>query len=102
MEPAITRRVWLFGPLRAENTAREGPAHEGPANALHIPPGHAQSLFAYLVLHPAPHPRERLADMLWPEAPPNRVGRNFSSLLYRLRKAVGEDWLIADEDQVAL
>lgn len=86
-------RVWLLGALRVE----------GETGVIEIPGGNAQSLFAYLILSPnIPHTRERLADLLWPDAPPDRTGRNLSDLLYRLRQALGEDWLEIRGDCIAL
>jgi DNA-binding SARP family transcriptional activator len=88
-----SRRAWLLGALRVENA-------QGP---IRITGGKAQSLFAFLVLHPAtPHPREVLADRLWPEVTPNRVRRNLSDALYRLRGVLGPGWLVVERDRVAL
>jgi DNA-binding SARP family transcriptional activator len=76
---------------------------EDQQKAIHVPTGKAQSLFTLLVLYPAsPHPREVLADRLWPEAPPSRVRRNLSDVLYRLRRTLGPDWLTVEGDRVAL
>lgn len=48
------------------------------------------------------HRRETLADLLWPEALPERVRRNLSDTLYHLQKDLGEEWLVIDGDAVAL
>ena len=62
----------------------------------------ARSLVAYLVIHPRIlHRREVLADMLWPDAPPDRVRRNLSDLLYRLQKTIEPGWLTIDDDTIA-
>jgi DNA-binding SARP family transcriptional activator/tetratricopeptide (TPR) repeat protein len=62
-----------------------------------------QSLLAYLVLNPRlPHRREKLADLLYPDAPLERIQRNFSDTLYRLHKALGSEWLIIERDTVAI
>jgi DNA-binding SARP family transcriptional activator len=90
---AFPRKVWLFGSIRVETTQR----------AIHIPGGSARTLMAYLVLHPdIAHTRERLADLLWPESPPDRVRRQFSDTLYRLRQALGGGWLISEGETVRL
>ncbi|NJN98449.1 MAG: hypothetical protein HC875_32350, partial [Anaerolineales bacterium] len=87
------RHIWLLGALRVEATA-------GP---IPISGSKVQSLLAFLLLHPhLPHTREYLADLLWPDAPPNRVRRNFSDTLYRLRQRLGEAWLLVEPDTVAL
>gem|GEM_PF-1125359 len=62
----------------------------------------SRSLLAYLVLHPGiMHRREILADLLWPDAAPDRVRRNLSDVIYRLQKAVDPDWLIVEADAIA-
>ncbi|MEW5940629.1 MAG: hypothetical protein AB1750_13245 [Chloroflexota bacterium] len=59
----MSRRLWLFGALRIEQ--------DGQAVTLG---GKLVNLFAYLLLH-SRHPlsRERLADLLSPDAPPDRA-----------------------------
>jgi DNA-binding SARP family transcriptional activator len=70
---------------------------------VHIPGNKAQSLFAFLILHPdTPHTRESLASLLWPDAPPDRVRRNLAGLLHRLRKALGPAWLTVEGNRIAL
>jgi tetratricopeptide (TPR) repeat protein len=80
----MAMRVWLFGNLRVEI--------DGQTRTL--PEGKLQSLFAYFMLHPGvAHRRAVLAELLWPEAQPERQRRNLSSALYRLIQATGEGWL---------
>lgn len=87
------QRVRLLGALRIENAQ----------GAIRVVGSKAQSLFAYLLLHPSvPHPRETLADRLWPKSPPDRVRRNFSDTLYRLRQTLGSDWLVVERERIAL
>ena len=92
-QPASSRRVYLLGALRIHD------AHglrrlSGPKS---------QRLLAYLVLSPlAPQRREMLAELLSPDAPPDRVRRTFSDTLYRLQKTLGAEWLAIDNDTVAL
>lgn len=60
-------------------------------------------LLAYLVLNPhLPHQREKLADMLYTDAPYARVRRNFSDTLYRLQRVLSRDWFVVEGDTVAL
>ena len=41
---------------------------------VHLPLRPAQSLFAYLLLHPGtPHRREKLAGLIWPDLPESSV-----------------------------
>lgn len=89
----MRRQVWLLGALRVES-------EKGP---LPIRGSKARGLFAFLVLQPkVPYTREVLADLFWPDAPPDRVRRNLTHVLYRLRQALGPAWLRVAGDRVAL
>ncbi|HEY7487306.1 MAG TPA: winged helix-turn-helix domain-containing protein [Streptosporangiaceae bacterium] len=49
----------------------------------------AESLLAYLVVHRrAAVPRQRLADLLWPESSEQQERTNLRQLLHRLRQAL--------------
>jgi len=88
-----TRRIHLFGALSIQ---------EGQA-AIRLSRGRAHSLFAYLVLHPqSRHRREAIANLLFPDAPPDRARRNLSDTLHRLRKTLGENWLWVEADTLAI
>lgn len=92
-EVAVSRRVSLFGTLRIQDV-------RGPRT---LTVSKAVNLFAYLLLHPhVPHRREMLADLLSPDAPPERVRRNFTNTLYRLRQMLGDGWLEIENGTVAL
>ena len=59
-------------------------------------------LFAYLVLTAGKrHPRERLAGLLWPESDESSARGNLRQALWRLRKAIGETYLLVDNRTVA-
>jgi predicted ATPase/DNA-binding SARP family transcriptional activator len=59
-------------------------------------------LFAYLALTAGKHhPRERLAGLLWPESDESCARSNLRQTLWRLRKALGEDYLLVDNKTVA-
>lgn len=76
---------------------------EGSDGPITLPSGNLQALFAYLILHPdIPQPRTRLAHLLWPDTDPDRSGRNFSNLLYRLKKLLGPDWFTKDSENITL
>jgi DNA-binding SARP family transcriptional activator len=63
----------------------------------------SRSLLAYLILHPRiAHRRELISDMLWQDAPPERVRQNLSDLLYRLQKESNIDWLLIETDTLAI
>jgi DNA-binding SARP family transcriptional activator len=75
----FSRRAYLFGPLQVDDDL----------GLRRLNGEKMQSLLAYLVLHPRfPHRREMLADLLSPDALPQRVRRNFSDTLYRLQKVL--------------
>lgn len=89
----MIQRIRLFGALQIDATV----------GSIRLGGSKVQSLLAFLLLHPhTPHTREYLADLLWPDATPQRVRRNFSDTLYRLRQALGEHWLRIEPDKVAL
>ena len=82
---SFSRVIYLLGTLRLQDV--RGPRTLGGEKP--------QSLLAYLVLHPGyPHPRERLADLLFPEASFDRIRRNFSDTRYRVHKTLVGGWLI--------
>jgi DNA-binding SARP family transcriptional activator len=69
---------------------------------IEIPSRPAQSLLAYLVMSAGTvHRREKLAGLLWPEANESNARSNLRGALWRLRKAVGNEYFIADKISVA-
>jgi SARP family transcriptional regulator, regulator of embCAB operon len=55
-----------------------------------VPGGHGRALFTYLALHRRRSPsRDELKEALWPVAPPRGADNTLSSLLSRLRRALG-------------
>lgn len=70
--------------------------------AIDIPSRPAQSLLAYLALSPGVgHRREKLAGLLWPEATESNARSNLRHALWRLRRAVGAECILADNLSVA-
>lgn len=62
----------------------------------------AQSLLAYLMLSAGTsHRREKLAGLLWPEANESNARSNLRHALWRLRKAIGDEYLITDKISIA-
>lgn len=56
---------------------------------LHLTSPKIHALVAYLALEAArPHPREALAELLWPERPPGVARQNLRQSLSRLRRAL--------------
>jgi DNA-binding SARP family transcriptional activator len=92
-ERPVPHRVCLFGTLRVIT----------PQGTVTLSGSKLQSLFAFLLLHPhTRHSRDYLADQLYPEAPPERVRRYLSDTLYRLRRSLGDEWLLVDHHRVGL
>jgi DNA-binding SARP family transcriptional activator len=65
---------------------------------VEIPSRPAQSLFAYLAMSAGTvHRREKLAGLLWPEASESNARSNLRHALWRLRKAIGDEYFHADK-----
>ena len=59
-------------------------------------------LLAYLVLNAGQTlPREKVAGVLWPNSGENAARKNLRNYVWRLRKAIGEEYLAADKNTVA-
>ena len=87
------RRAYLFSAVRLEQEGK----------SLRLPGGSARLLFIYLILHPdVAHTREKLAEIVWPDAPPDNIRRKLSDTLYRLRQALGEGWLIVEAETIRI
>lgn len=70
--------------------------------SIEIPSRPTQSLLAYLILSAGKaHRREKLAGLLWPEANETNARSNLRHALWRLRKAIGAEYLIADKISIA-
>jgi len=86
-------RIQTFGALQIQQAG----------DLLSLKGDKARSLLAYLILHPRlAHRRELVADMLWHDAPPERVRQNLSDLLYRIQKEGKIDWLRIESDELAI
>jgi predicted ATPase/DNA-binding SARP family transcriptional activator len=65
---------------------------------LDLPSRPAQSLLAYLVLHPGvPHRREQLAGLLWPDSGETNARRYLSQALWLLRKGLDDTYFKAEK-----
>lgn len=67
-----------------------------------LPPGRPLSLFAWLALNAGSHPRASLAPRFWPDVLDASSRASLRSALWALRRAVGEDGLVATRDRVGL
>jgi DNA-binding SARP family transcriptional activator len=60
------------------------------------------ALVAYLAVTGECHTREALITLLWPELEPSRARAGLRRNLSRLRKALGDRWLVVDREMVGL
>jgi predicted ATPase/DNA-binding SARP family transcriptional activator len=81
-------RLRLFGSF-------EGALDDAP---VHLPTRKIEALLAYLVLHPAPHAREKLAALFWGDVPDDRARVSLRYALARLRQAFGPKLLLAGRE----
>ncbi|MFQ5922835.1 MAG: BTAD domain-containing putative transcriptional regulator [Anaerolineales bacterium] len=69
---------------------------------IEIPSRPARTLLAYLVLTLGTHhPRDRLAGLLWPNSSESNARKNLRQALWRLRKAIGDVYLLVDTVSIA-
>ena len=69
---------------------------------VEIPSRPAQSLLAYLIVHAGTQQRrEKLAGLMWPDSTESNARRNLRTALWRLRKAIGDVYLLTDKVSVA-
>jgi DNA-binding SARP family transcriptional activator len=68
---------------------------------IEIPWHPGQLLLAYLLLNVGKaHRREKLAGLLWPDSDEANARNNLRQTLWRLRQALGEDYILADKISV--
>ncbi|RME76632.1 MAG: hypothetical protein D6784_05375, partial [Chloroflexi bacterium] len=67
-----------------------------------LAPAKATALLAYLALTRTPHPREHLADLLWPDSLPDAARKNLRNTLWAIRRNLGDDIIHTDGEQVGL
>src|SRR4051812_6989178 len=86
-------RVRLLGELAVETA-------EGELVAPRSRP--ARELLAWLALHPGMHPRLELASRFWPDVLETSARASLRTALHELRRAVGEDAVVAGRELVGL
>src|SRR5215469_12756694 len=63
----------------------------------------AQMLLAYLALHPTQaHLRDKLATLLWDDAPAEQARLSLRQMLFAIRRALPFDPMLLDADSVAV
>ncbi len=88
----IPLRLYLLGAFRVECGTK----------TIHFSTHKVESLFAFLALHPEPHPREKLAALLWGDFTDEQARHSLRTALAAIRKELGDDILIADRETVQL
>ncbi len=84
--------LYLFG--RPEFRRDDAPL---PSLATHK----TQSLLAYLILHrQQPHSRDKLAALFWDDRDDVHARHSLATALWRIRRLLGEDYLLADAASV--
>jgi DNA-binding SARP family transcriptional activator/tetratricopeptide (TPR) repeat protein len=78
-----------------------GVAAERDGEQLSLPPPVGR-LLAFLALRPGPHDREAVAAQLWSGAPAPAARASLRTAVWALRKAIGDDALIASRTAVGL
>lgn len=69
---------------------------------IEIPSRPAQSLLAYLILRTGrAHRREKLAGLLWPDSDEKNARGNLRHAIWRLRQAIGADYIPSDKITVS-
>ncbi len=81
-------RVYLFGQFRIE----------GGSGPIHLPTRKIEALLAYLILHPKPHGREKLAGLFWGEVTDKQARHSLRNALLILRKALAAEILLTDSE----
>lgn len=85
-------RVYLLGGFRVERGKE----------TIRFATRKVESLFAYLILHPEPHVREKLAALLWGDSTDEQARHSLRTALAAIRKELGDDTLIADRESVKI
>src|SRR5262249_34618397 len=75
----------------------------GPDGPIELPSKKLAALLAYLACTvPEPQPREKLASLLWGSHFESQARQSLRQAVFRLRRALGQDALIGDGDDIRL
>ncbi len=85
-------RLRLVGEITAEVDGDDRP----------LPPGRPRALLAWLALRPGLQPRTSVASVFWPDVLDDSARASLRSALWTLRRALGEDAIVATRDRVGL
>lgn len=84
--------LYVLGPLRIERAGAP----------VRIPTRKIESLLCLLALEPEPHAREKLAALFWGDVSDEQARGSLRKALTLLRKAMGDEILVADRQTVQL
>jgi DNA-binding SARP family transcriptional activator len=94
-EPAAPYRLALLGGVTAHAAVSGSPVTPSRRKS--------QALLAYLALHAGqPQPRDKLAALLWSEAPARRARQSLRQALLEVRRALPPGGLVEDGEAVAM
>lgn len=85
-------RVRLFGAIQIEINGKPTALQRRKAEAL----------LAYLLLHPGPQSREKIAGLLWGDSLDDDARRSLRVTLTDIRKVLGDEILTASRDTLSL
>jgi class 3 adenylate cyclase/DNA-binding SARP family transcriptional activator len=78
-------------------------ALSGPDGPIELPNKKLAGLLAYLACTaPVPQSREKLATLLWGSHFETQAQQNLRQAIYRLRRTLGRDAFVSDEDEISL
>jgi predicted ATPase len=75
---------------------------EQQAQLIQLSTRKTESLLAYLVLHPQPHGREKLAALFWGDSSDTEARNSLRNALAVLNKKLGHDFLLVDRQSVSV
>jgi len=78
------------------------PRFERDGRPVELTAAKAVALLAYLALADDPQPRERLLGLLWAESVEDAARKNLRNTLWAIRRALGDDVILADNDRLSL
>jgi DNA-binding SARP family transcriptional activator len=78
------------------------PRFEHDGHPVELTVAKAIALLGYLAVSATPPLRDRLLALLWPDSAPEAARKNLRNALWTIRKALGEDAVVSDDQQLAL
>ena len=94
--------IHLLGHLAIEIHATDSRGRSAKGSFARLPTRKAESLLAYLILHPESHAREKLAALFWGDMGDAQARASLRNALAILRKHLGDGLLIATRERAQL